>query len=72
MSTKPTDFLKNVVGRPVVVKLNSGVTYRGLSTEEMVLRDFRARGRLSVCIVACRRIWRMSAFLAGPLPREEG
>eukprot|EP00042_Codosiga_hollandica_P015944 m.39380 g.39380 ORF g.39380 m.39380 type:complete len:79 (+) comp45553_c0_seq1:95-331(+) len=26
---KPTDFLKHVVGRNVVVKLNSGVTYRG-------------------------------------------
>ena len=25
----PTDFLKSVLGRPVVVKLNSGVDYRG-------------------------------------------
>ena len=25
----PADFLKQVLGRPVVVKLNSGVDYRG-------------------------------------------
>jgi hypothetical protein len=28
----PSEFLKNVLGRPVVVKLNSGVDYRGAST----------------------------------------
>lgn len=27
--TKPSDFLKNIIGRPVLVKLNSGVDYRG-------------------------------------------
>lgn len=27
----PADFLKSIRGRPVVVKLNSGVDYRGLS-----------------------------------------
>ena len=27
----PADFLKTVLGRPVVVKLNSGVDYRGAS-----------------------------------------
>jgi U6 snRNA-associated Sm-like protein LSm6 len=26
----PTDFLKSVLGRPVIVKLNSGVSYRGI------------------------------------------
>mmetsp|Transcript_19416 Transcript_19416/g.23622 ORF Transcript_19416/g.23622 Transcript_19416/m.23622 type:complete len:93 (-) Transcript_19416:2281-2559(-) len=26
----PSDFLKQVVGRPVIVKLNSGVDYRGV------------------------------------------
>ena len=26
----PNDFLKQVLGRPVVVKLNSGVEYRGM------------------------------------------
>ncbi|KAJ3294815.1 U4/U6-U5 snRNP complex subunit lsm6 [Borealophlyctis nickersoniae] len=25
----PNDFLQNVIGRPVIVKLNSGVDYRG-------------------------------------------
>eukprot|EP00966_Prymnesium_polylepis_P164157 3795810-Prymnesium_polylepis.2 len=28
-SNNPSDFLKTVLGRPVVVKLNSGVDYRG-------------------------------------------
>ena len=27
---KPKDFLKQILGRPVVVKLNSGVDYRGV------------------------------------------
>mmetsp|Transcript_16161 Transcript_16161/g.32720 ORF Transcript_16161/g.32720 Transcript_16161/m.32720 type:complete len:84 (+) Transcript_16161:5252-5503(+) len=26
----PSDFLRGVLGRPVVVKLNSGVEYRGI------------------------------------------
>mmetsp|Transcript_26075 Transcript_26075/g.87347 ORF Transcript_26075/g.87347 Transcript_26075/m.87347 type:complete len:83 (-) Transcript_26075:496-744(-) len=26
----PSDFLKGVIGRPVVVKLNSGVDFRGV------------------------------------------
>merc|ERR1712026_49254 len=26
----PTDFVKGIIGRPVVVKLNSGVDYRGV------------------------------------------
>lgn len=25
----PSDFLKQIIGRPVVVKLNSGADYRG-------------------------------------------
>ncbi|KAJ3015553.1 U4/U6-U5 snRNP complex subunit lsm6 [Thoreauomyces humboldtii] len=25
----PTEFIKNVIGRPVVVKINSGVNYKG-------------------------------------------
>jgi U6 snRNA-associated Sm-like protein LSm6 len=29
-SKKPTDFLKQVIGRPVTVKLYSGVEYRGI------------------------------------------
>ena len=28
-ANNPADFLKTVLGRPVVVKLNSGVDYRG-------------------------------------------
>lgn len=26
----PSDFLKQVIGKPVIVQLNSGVTYRGI------------------------------------------
>ena len=29
-SKTPADFLKSIKGRPVVVKLNSGVDYRGV------------------------------------------
>jgi hypothetical protein len=28
----PTDFLENIIGKPVNVKLNSGVEYRGRVT----------------------------------------
>ena len=31
MSKKsPTDFIKTVIGRPVLVKLNTGVVYKGI------------------------------------------
>ena len=33
----PADFLKTILGRPVVVKLNSGVDYRGAL---LLLRGF--------------------------------
>lgn len=26
----PSDFLKSILGRPVVIKLNSGIVYRGI------------------------------------------
>ncbi|CAD6578673.1 MAG: U4/U6-U5 snRNP complex subunit lsm6 [Cyphobasidiales sp. Tagirdzhanova-0007] len=26
----PSDFLRNVVGQPVVIRLNSGIDYRGI------------------------------------------
>jgi U6 snRNA-associated Sm-like protein LSm6 len=29
MSKKPSDFLQNVIGKNVVVKLNSGIEYHG-------------------------------------------
>eukprot|EP00036_Acanthoecidae_sp_10tr_P011427 CAMPEP_0182924968 /NCGR_PEP_ID=MMETSP0105_2-20130417/8058_1 /TAXON_ID=81532 ORGANISM="Acanthoeca-like sp., Strain 10tr" /NCGR_SAMPLE_ID=MMETSP0105_2 /ASSEMBLY_ACC=CAM_ASM_000205 /LENGTH=76 /DNA_ID=CAMNT_0025062795 /DNA_START=37 /DNA_END=267 /DNA_ORIENTATION=+ len=29
-ATSPSDFLKAIIGRPVIVKLNSGVDYRGV------------------------------------------
>ena len=28
----PSEFLKLIIGRPVVVKLNSGVDYRGITS----------------------------------------
>lgn len=28
--SSPTDFLKTVLGRPVIVRLNSGAIYRGI------------------------------------------
>lgn len=32
----PADFLKSIRGRPVVVKLNSGVDYRGQSIDSFI------------------------------------
>lgn len=31
----PSDFLKQIIGRPVVVKLNSGVDYRGNMSQHL-------------------------------------
>ncbi len=33
----PADFLKSIKGKPVVVKLNSGVDYRGMSIQRWVV-----------------------------------
>ncbi|KAE8668618.1 U6 snRNA-associated Sm-like protein LSm6 [Hibiscus syriacus] len=51
----PADFLKSIRGRPVVVKLNSGVDYRGWS---LIIYSFHDRGKvMSLCpclgILAC-------------------
>lgn len=56
----PSDFLRQMIGKPVVVKLNSGVDYRGIlscldgfmnialeQTEEYV------DGQLTVTIICC-------------------
>jgi len=56
----PADFLKTILGRPVVVKLNSGVDYRGVlacldgymniameQTEEYVNGQLKAKYGLS-------------------------
>ncbi|KAI8909013.1 u6 snRNA-associated Sm-like protein LSm6-like protein [Gorgonomyces haynaldii] len=32
MSRSPADFLQHVIGKPVIVKLNSGIEYRGTLT----------------------------------------
>lgn len=50
----PSDFLKQIIGRPVVVKLNSGVDYRGkaaTTTEVFLLPDLQLEGRLIQTIV---------------------
>ena len=31
----PSEFLKQIIGRPVVVKLNSGVDYRGKKNQKV-------------------------------------
>lgn len=51
----PSDFLKQIIGRPVVVKLNSGVDYRGtaaaMMTEVFLFPDLQLEGRLIQTIV---------------------
>lgn len=36
----PSEFLKQIIGKPVVVKLNSGVDYRGKLPNESHLRTY--------------------------------
>lgn len=35
---QPSEFLKSVLGRPVIVKLNSGVDYRGVRHFTLLLQ----------------------------------
>jgi U6 snRNA-associated Sm-like protein LSm6 len=48
--TKPSDFLKNIIGRPVLVKLNSGVDYRGM-LQQKVIPDAEFAS-VSLCLAA--------------------
>ena len=36
----PSEFLKQIIGKPVVVKLNSGVDYRGERTCTLYIASF--------------------------------
>ena len=47
----PSDFLKQIIGRPVVVKLNSGVDYRG---------NFKVLGRNNLTVESTDFNWRLS------------
>ena len=44
----PSDFLKLIIGRPVVVKLNNGMDYRGKKKKKlrMILKEI-----LKLCLV---------------------
>lgn len=61
----PSDFLKTVIGRPVVVKLNSGVDYRGARRARACSMPLPC-ARLSTCI-----FW-VVLFLAGVLACLDG
>ena len=47
----PADFLKSIKGKPVVVKLNSGVDYRGTAAGAYRLFVYQAE---HMCHVICR------------------
>ena len=49
----PSDFLKTVLGRPVVVKLNSGVDYRGVQNPNDA-RETCAAHLVHICACATR------------------
>uniref|UniRef100_A0A8C4TY69 LSM6 homolog, U6 small nuclear RNA and mRNA degradation associated n=1 Tax=Falco tinnunculus TaxID=100819 RepID=A0A8C4TY69_FALTI len=48
----PSDFLKQIIGRPVVVKLNSGVDYRG-GCSDSTLKSVIASHHLPKGVLAC-------------------
>lgn len=43
MTQKPSEFLSNVIGKSIVVKLNSGIEYRGF---DCLMRDNDVAGWL--------------------------
>lgn len=57
----PSDFLKQIIGRPVVVKLNSGVDYRGkdaamiyhISFVRSKVKSVHCTFAVSVGVLAC-------------------
>jgi len=49
----PADFLKDVIGKPVLVKLNSGVDYKGILA---CLDRSEERRTYEYCIRANRRV----------------
>lgn len=52
----PSDFLKSIKGKPVVVKLNSGVDYRGE-------RSRRTKGEQELTLL--QNVWQMHVILFG-------
>lgn len=53
LSKTPADFLKSIKGKHVVVKLNSGVDYRGVLPRGAARRSCtRLRSRGAVCLLA--------------------
>jgi U6 snRNA-associated Sm-like protein LSm6 len=61
----PSDFLKTVIGRPVIVKLNSGVDYRGAPS-------LPSRSRAPILKPSCSRVCRPSLAPAGILACLDG
>lgn len=54
----PSDFLKLIIGKPVVVKLNSGVDYRGKGIVYPMLKLLAwALTRMTTCRCACVFRW---------------
>jgi hypothetical protein len=45
----PADFLKGIKGRPVIVKLNSGVEYRGARFARLRARSLRCGAAHRCC-----------------------
>eukprot|EP01039_Chlorochromonas_danica_P005312 gene5312-5847_t len=75
LKKSPTDFLKQVIGKPVVVKLHSGVTYKGVlacldgfmniameQTEEYV--DGQLKNKYGDCFIRGNNVLYISATKA--------
>lgn len=74
----PQDFLKQVIGKPIVVQLNSGVTYKGIlacldgfmniameQTEEYV--DGQLKARYGDCFIRGNNGKKLSNFVTSDL-----
>lgn len=62
MSKKsPTDFLKTVLGRPIIVKLNTGVEYRGTSGCELwcIIAAYCGNLAARICCGVWKAFWRV-------------
>jgi hypothetical protein len=54
----PNDFLKHIQGRPVLVKLNSGVEYKGKSSKHTVMKcPSPVTASELTCLQVCSLAW---------------
>ena len=67
---QPSDFLKAVLGRPVRVKLNSGVEYRGWNPVRSTLKEFSRPNRTQSFVCTTLSFASLETFESFPIGHD--